>query len=171
MPEDNKPATPADENKKEETAQTAPEKTAEPAEKKAEEKESSIKLSKEAQKILDAVKELKALDLANLVKSLEKEFGVSAAAQVAVAAAGTSAGSGDAGDDEEKSSFSVEFTAAGGNKIAAIKAVKAITGQGLGEAKATVENAPKVLKENVPKEEAEEMKKKLEEAGCTATLK
>ncbi len=151
-------------------------KAADPAEEKkddtpaAEEKtESSVELSKDAQKILDAVKELKVLDLANLVKAMEEEFGVSAAAPVAAAAAGAPAG-GDAGG-EEKSSFSVELTAAGDNKIGAIKAVKAITGEGLGEAKATVDGAPKVIKENVPNEEAEQMKKDLEAAGCTVALK
>ncbi|MFH0776631.1 MAG: 50S ribosomal protein L7/L12 [Patescibacteria group bacterium] len=129
--------------------------------------ETKIELSKEAQKILDAVSELKVLDLANLVKAMEEKFGVSAAAPVAAAAA-PAAGAPAA---EEKSSFSVELTDAGANKIGAIKAVKEITGQGLGEAKATVEGAPKVIKENVPKAEAEEMKKKLEEAGCKVTLK
>jgi large subunit ribosomal protein L7/L12 len=141
-----------------------------PAEETKEEK-ASIDLSPEAQKILDAVKELKVMDLANLVKAMEEEFGVSAAAPVAVAAAGAAAGGGEEGGGEEKSSFSIELTAAGDNKIGAIKAVKEVTGEGLGEAKATVEAAPKVIKENVPKEEAEEIKKNLEAAGCTVTLK
>ncbi|MFH0834089.1 MAG: 50S ribosomal protein L7/L12 [Patescibacteria group bacterium] len=130
--------------------------------------EAKIELSAEAQKILDAVSELKVLDLANLVKAMEEKFGVSAAAPVAVAAAGVPAG---APAGEEKSSFAIELTDAGANKIGAIKVVKEITGQGLGEAKATVEGAPKVIKENVPKAEAEEIKKKLEEAGCKVTLK
>ena len=174
-------AKPADDAQKDEAAAAAPaeEKKEAPAEKpkeeaapapEAEEKsEPSVELSKEAQKILDQVKELKVIDLANLVKAMEEEFGVSAAAPVAVAAAG----GGDAGGDaaEEKSAFSIELTAAGDNKIGAIKAVKEVTGEGLGEAKATVDGAPKVIKENVPKEEAEEIKKKLEEAGCTVTLK
>lgn len=133
-----------------------------------EKKESSVELSKEAQKILDAVKELKVLDLANLVKAMEEEFGVSAAAPVAVAAAPAAGG---AAAEDEKSSFSIELTNAGSNKIGAIKAVKEVTGEGLGEAKATVEAAPKIIKENVPKEEAEEIKKNLEAAGCTVTLK
>ena len=131
--------------------------------------ETKIELSAEAQKILDAVSALKVLDLANLVKAMEEKFGVSAAAPVAVAAAGAPAAGAPAG--EEKSSFSIELTDAGANKIGAIKVVKEITGQGLGEAKATVEGAPKVIKENVPKAEAEEIKKKLEEAGCKVTLK
>jgi len=129
-----------------------------------------IELSADAQKILDAVKELKVIDLANLVKAMEEEFGVSAAAPVAVAAAGAPAG-GEEGGAEEKSNFDVELTDAGSNKIGAIKAVKEITGQGLGEAKATVEGAPAVIKNGVPKEEAEELKKTLEAAGCTVTLK
>ena len=136
-----------------------------------EKKESTVELSKEAQKILDEVKKLKVIDLANLVKALEEEFGVSAAAPVAVAAAPQGGGGEAGGADEGKSSFNIELTAAGSNKIAAIKAVKDVTGQGLGEAKATVDAAPKVIKENVPKEEAEEIKKKLEEAGCTVSLK
>ncbi|MFA6458590.1 MAG: 50S ribosomal protein L7/L12 [Patescibacteria group bacterium] len=133
------------------------------------EETTKIELSAEAKKILDAVSELKVIDLANLVKAMEEKFGVSAAAPVAVAAAGAPAAGGEAA--EEKSNFSVELTDAGSNKIGAIKAVKEITGEGLGEAKATVEAAPKILKENVPKAEAEEMKKKLEAAGCKVTLK
>lgn len=137
---------------------------------KEEETKDQPELSQAAQKVLDLVKELKALDLANLVKALEKEFGVSAAAPVAVAAAAPSEGGKEA-PAEEKSAFSIELTEVGAQKIAAIKAVKEITGQGLGEAKATVEDAPKILKENVPKEEAEEIRKKLEEAGCKVSLK
>ena len=165
MSDDDKAAAPADEKKEEAAAPAAEKKPAA-----GEKSEPSVELSKEAQKILDAVSELKVLDLANLVKAMEEKFGVSAAAPVAVAAAGAPAAGGDAGG-EEKSSFAVELTDAGSNKIGAIKAVKEITGEGLGEAKATVESAPKVLKENVPKADAEEMKKKLEEAGCKVTLK
>ncbi len=157
----------ADKKKDEAVTPTEEKKEEKPA---AEEKaEPSVELSKDAQKILDAVSELKVLDLANLVKAMEEKFGVSAAAPVAAAAA--PAAGGEAGGGEEKSSFSVELTAAGDNKIGAIKAVKAITGEGLGEAKATVEAAPKIIKENVPKEEAEQMKKDLEAAGCTVALK
>jgi len=158
------PAAPAEEVKKEE----APAKAVK-EEKKEEKIEQTVELSKDAQKILDAVSELKVLDLANLVKAMEEKFGVSAAAPVAAAVPQGGTGGGEVA--EEKSSFSVELTAAGDNKIGAIKAVKAITGEGLGEAKATVEGAPKVIKENVPKEEAEKMKKDLEEAGCTVNLK
>lgn len=128
----------------------------------------TITLSAEAQKILDAVKELKVIDLANLVKAMEKEFGVSAAAPMAAAAAPAAGG---AAAGEEKSNFDVELTDAGANKIAVIKVVKEITGLGLGEAKAMVEEAPKVIKSALPKAEAEEMKKKIEEAGAKVTLK
>lgn len=127
-----------------------------------------IKLSKSAQGILDEVKKLPVLELADLVKAMEEEFGVSAAAPIAVA--GAPAGGGEAAA-EEKDSFDVELVSPGGQKIAAIKAVREISGLGLKEAKDMVDAAPKVIKENVKKEEAEEMKKKLEEAGATVELK
>ena len=127
-----------------------------------------IQLSKAAQGILDEVKKLTILDLAGLVKAMEKEFGVSAAAPVAVAAAGAGAAAGAA---EEKDSFSVELTSAGGQKISVIKVVREITGLGLKEAKDLVDGAPKMVKEGVKKAEAEEMKKKIEETGATVTLK
>lgn len=127
------------------------------------------KLSKEAQSILDAVKTLSVLDMANLVKHMEEEFGVSAAAPVAVAAAVTAEGG--EGEEAEKTDFTVELTSPGAGKINVIKAVKDILGVGLKEAKDIVDAAPKAIKENVKKEEAEEMKKKLEEAGATVELK
>lgn len=130
-----------------------------------------INLSKEAQGILDAVKKLSVLELADLVKAMEEEFGVSAAAPVAVAAAGGAAAGGDAGGAEEKDSFDIELASAGGQKIAVIKAVREITGLGLKEAKDLVDGAPKVIKEGVKKEEAEAFKKQLEEAGATVELK
>lgn len=133
------------------------------------EEKKEFNLSENATKILDMVKELSVLELAELVKAMEEEFGVSAAAPVAVAAV---AAGGDAGAAaEEKSSFDVELTSAGDNKIGVIKAVKAITGAGLKEAKDMVDGAPAVVKEGASKEEAEEMKKSLEEAGATVTLK
>jgi large subunit ribosomal protein L7/L12 len=132
--------------------------------------EKEIKLSKAAKGILDEVKKLSVLELADLVKAMEEEFGVSAAAPVAAVAAGAPAG-GDAGAAEEKDSFNVELAAAGGQKIAVIKIVREISGLGLKEAKDMVDAAPKVIKENVKKAEAEEMQKKLEEAGATVTLK
>ena len=128
-----------------------------------------IKLSKAAQGILDEVKKLTVLELADLVKAMEEEFGVSAAAPVAMAAAAPAGGAAAGG--EEKTSFNLELTSAGGQKISVIKIVREITGLGLKEAKDIVDGAPKVVKENLKKAEAEEMKKKLEEAGATVTLK
>lgn len=109
------------------------------------------------------------LEVADLVKELEEKWGVSAAAPVAVAAAGPAAG-GDA-PAEEKDEFDVILKAAGSNKIAAIKEVRAITGLGLKEAKDLVEGAPKPVKEGASKDEAEEIKKKLEAAGAEVELK
>jgi large subunit ribosomal protein L7/L12 len=126
-------------------------------------------LSKEAQGILDAVKELKVLDLAALVQHMEEEFGVSAAAPVAIAAAGGAAAGGDAA--EEKSSFDVVLASAGGQKIAVIKAVREATGLGLKEAKDLVDGAPKAVKEGVSKDDAEKIKADLEAAGATVELK
>ena len=110
------------------------------------------------------------LEVADLVKELEEKWGVSAAAPVAVAAAGPAAG-GDAPAAEEKDEFDVILKAAGSNKIGAIKEVRAITGLGLKEAKELVEGAPKPVKEGASKDEAEEIKKKLEAAGAEVELK
>ncbi|MGC6424929.1 MAG: 50S ribosomal protein L7/L12 [Lentimonas sp.] len=110
------------------------------------------------------------LEVADLVKELEEKWGVSAAAPVAVAAAGGAAAGGDA-PAEEKDEFDVILKAAGSNKIAAIKEVRAITGLGLKEAKDLVEGAPKPVKEGAAKDEAEEIKKKLEAAGAEVELK
>ncbi len=128
----------------------------------------TVELSKEEKTVIDAVEKLNVVQLNNVVKFMEEEYGISTAAPVAV---GAPAADGDEGGADEKSNYDVEITAAGDQKIAAIKAVREITGLPLGEAKAAVDGAPKVIKEGVPKEEAEEMKKKLEEAGATATLK
>ena len=120
----------------------------------------------------DLLKELSAkpiMEVVELVKMLEEEWGVSAAAPVAVAAA---AAGGDAGAAaEEKTEFDVVMTSFGGNKVAVIKAVRAITGLGLKEAKDAVEGAPSTIKEAVSKDEAEELKKQLEEAGASVDLK
>jgi large subunit ribosomal protein L7/L12 len=122
--------------------------------------------------LVDQIDKLSALELSEFVKVLEEHYGVSAAAPVAMVAAGAGAAAGGgAAAAEEKSAFTVELTAAGGNKIAVIKAVKELTGLGLAESKALVDGAPKAIKENVSKADAEEMKKKLEEAGATVTLK
>ena len=117
--------------------------------------------------MIDAIKELSVLELNELVKACEEEFGVSAAAGVVVAAAG---GDGAAAADE-KDEFDVELTSAGASKVKVIKVVREITGLGLKEAKELVDNAPKVIKEGVSKAEAEEMKTKLEEQGAEVNLK
>jgi large subunit ribosomal protein L7/L12 len=121
---------------------------------------------KKFKSIVDEIEKLSVLDLAEFVHVLEDKFGVSAAAPVAVAAAG---GAADAG--EEKTEFTVELTEAGSNKIGVIKAVRTATGLGLKEAKDMVDGAPKVIKESVPKAEAEAVKKAIEEAGGKAVLK
>jgi large subunit ribosomal protein L7/L12 len=120
--------------------------------------------------VIDWLSNQTVLEVADLVKELEEKWGVSAAAPVAVAAAGAAAGGGEAAA-EEKDEFDVILTEAGGNKIAAIKEVRAITGLGLKEAKELVEGAPKPVKEGVAKDEAEEIKKKLEAAGSKVELK
>lgn len=117
------------------------------------------------QEIIDAVKELSVLELSELVSAAEEEFGVSAAAGVAVVAAGPAEAA------EEKTEFDVELTEVGAEKIKVIKVVREITGLGLKEAKELVESAPKKLKEGVNKEEAEELAKKLEEVGAKASVK
>jgi large subunit ribosomal protein L7/L12 len=118
------------------------------------------------QEIIDAIKELTVLELNDLVKACEEEFGVSAAAGVVVAAAA------DAGAaEEEKTEFDVELTEIGPNKVKVIKVVREATGLGLKEAKDLVDSAPKVLKEGVSKEEAEDIKGKLEAEGAKVTLK
>ena len=118
------------------------------------------------EQILEAVKEMTVLELNELVKAIEEEFGVTAAAPVAVMGG---AGGGDAA--AEKTDFDVVLESAGDKKIQVIKVVREITGLGLKEAKALVDEAPKALKEGVAKEEAEEMKAKLEEAGAAVELK
>ena len=118
-------------------------------------------------KILDDIKELKLLEVNDLVKALEEEFGVSAAAPVMVAG-GAAAGGAAA---EEKTDFDVVLASAGDQKIKVIKVVREITGLGLADAKALVDGAPKTLKEGAAKEEAEEIKTKLEEVGATVELK
>lgn len=127
--------------------------------------------SEKVTQLMEEVKEMTVLELSELVKALEEEFGVSAAAPAAVAAA-PAAGGGDAAPAaEEKSSFDVVLESAGQEKIKVIKVVKDITGLGLKEAKEVVDNAPKAVKEGASKEEAEEIKTKLEEVGATVELK
>ena len=118
------------------------------------------------QELIEVIKGLSVLELNDLVKACEEEFGVSAAAGVVVAAAGAGAAAA-----EEKTEFDVELTEAGDQKVKVIKVVREITGLGLKEAKDVVDGAPKVVKEQASKEESEEIKKKLEEVGAKVTLK
>ena len=120
------------------------------------------------QEFIDAIKSLTVLELNDLVKACEEEFGVSAAAGVVVAAAGAGAA---AAAEEEKTEFNVELTDVGENKVKVIKVVREITGLGLKEAKDLVDGAPKNIKEAVSKEEAEDIKKKVEAEGAKVTLK
>mgnify|MGYP001221492248 FL=1 len=120
--------------------------------------------------LIEEVKNLTVLELSDLVKALEEEFGVSASAPMAVAAAAPAAG-GEAAAAAEKTDFDVVLEAAGGQKIKVIKVVREVTGLGLKEAKELVDNAPKAVKEGASKEEAEEIKAKLEEVGAGVELK
>ena len=118
-------------------------------------------------KIAEMLEKMTVLEIADLVKALEEKFGVSAAAPVAVAAAAAPV----AAAAEEKTEFNVELTEAGANKIAVIKVVKEVTGLGLKESKELVDGAPKMIKEQLKKEDADALKKQLEEAGAKVTLK
>ena len=126
-------------------------------------------MSEKVTKLIEDVKALTVLELSELVKALEEEFGVSAAAPVAVAAAPVAGGAAPAG--EEKTEFDVVLKAAGANKINVIKVVREVTGLGLKEAKELVDGAPKAVKEGVSKEEAEQIKSQLEEAGAEVEVK
>ena len=117
------------------------------------------------EEMISAIKEMSVLELNDLVKAIEEEFGVTAAAPVAAAAAGGGAAA------EEQTEFDVILTAAGDAKIKAVKAVREITGLGLKDAKGLVDEAPKAIKEGVTKDEAEEVKAKLEEAGASVEIK
>ncbi len=127
---------------------------------------SEVNLSENAAKVLDLIEGMSILEAADLVKAMEDKFGVSAAAPVAVAAAGPAAV-----EEEVKDEFNVMLTGVGDKKIQVIKVVRAITGLGLKEAKDLVESAPAAVKEAVTKDEAEEMKAKLEEVGAIIDLK
>ncbi len=128
----------------------------------------AIEVPEKFKNLVDTVEKLSVMELAELVKVFEAKFGVSAQAPVAVAAAAPAAGEGAA---EEQSTFNVELTSAGANKIAVIKVVREVTQKGLKDSKDLVDGAPKVIKEGVGKAEAEEIKKKLEAAGAQAALK
>ena len=127
-----------------------------------------VEIPKKFASLVKEIETLSALDLSELVKVLESHFGVSAAAPMAAAAAPGAAG--DAPAEAEKSEYDIVLADAGAQKVAVIKAVKEVTGLGLGEAKALVDGAPKTIKEAAPKAEAEEAKKKLEEAGAKVEL-
>ena len=132
------------------------------------EETNTTEVSAEMEQFISYVENMSVLELTNLVKALEDRLGVTAAAPVAVAA-GPAAGAGEAA--EEKTEFDVVLTGDGGNKIAVIKAVRAITGLGLKDAKALVEGTPAPVKEGIAKDEAEKVKADLEEAGATVELK
>lgn len=136
-----------------------------------EETKTPVEVPEKFKSLVTEIEKMSVLDLAELVKILEDKFGVSAAAPAMMMAGPVGGGDAGAGAVEEKTEFNVELTSAGGNKIAVIKVVKAVTGLGLADAKALVDGAPKMIKENVAKAEAEEMKKQIEEAGGAATLK
>jgi large subunit ribosomal protein L7/L12 len=128
-----------------------------------------VEVPEKFKKLVEEVEKMSVLDLSELVKVLEEKFGVSAAAPAMMMAAPAAGAAAPAA--EEKSEFNVELTDAGANKINVIKVVKEITGLGLADAKAMVDGAPKMVKEGVKKEDAEAMKKKIEEAGGKVTLK
>ncbi len=132
------------------------------------EEKKDVVVPEKFEKLVSEIEKMSVLDLSELVKVLEDKFGVSAAAPVMM---GAMPGAAAAAPAEEKTEFDVELTAAGAQKINAIKAVREVTGLGLKEAKDMVDAAPKVIKEKVSKADAETIKKKLEEAGATVTLK
>jgi large subunit ribosomal protein L7/L12 len=128
-----------------------------------------MSLSKED--VLNAIAEMSVIDVVELISDMEEKFGVSAAAAVAVAAPAAGGGEAAAGGAEEKTEFDVMLASAGEKKVNVIKAVRAITGLGLKEAKALVDDAPSAIKEGVSKDEADDIQKQLEEAGATVELK
>jgi large subunit ribosomal protein L7/L12 len=132
------------------------------------EEKKNVEVPAKFKELVETIEKLSVLDLAELVKVLEDKFGVSAAAPMMAMAAAPAAA---AAEVEEKSSFDVELTSAGDNKIGVIKAIRELTQMGLADAKALVDGAPKMVKEGAAKAEAEDMKKKLEEAGGKVTLK
>jgi large subunit ribosomal protein L7/L12 len=140
------------------------------AEAKTEEKK-EVKVPKKFKELVSQIEKMSVLELSELVKVLEDKFGVKAQAPVAAFAAAPGATAGAAGAAEEKTAFNVELKSAGSQKIQVIKAVREITGKGLKDAKDIVDKAPSVIKENVAKKDAEEMKKKLEAAGAQVELK
>ena len=135
------------------------------------EEQKMVEVPEKFKALVEQVEKMSVLDLSELVKVLEEKFGVSAAAPAMMMAGPMMGGAAGAAPAEEKTEFGVELTETGGNKIAVIKVVKEVTGLGLADAKALVDAAPKMIKEGVKKEDAEVMKKKIEEAGGKVTLK
>jgi large subunit ribosomal protein L7/L12 len=135
------------------------------------EEKKTIELSKKGQDIMSTIEGMTVLELANLVKALEEKFGVSAAMPMAVGVAGPAQGAAGSPAAEEKSTFNVVLASVGANKIQVIKVIRELTNLGLKEAKDLVEAAPKPIKEGVPKEEAEDIKKKVEAQGAKVELK
>lgn len=134
-------------------------------------KKPEVKLSKKMEDVIKNVESMSVLELADLVHALEDKFGVSAQAPVAMQAVAAAGAGGAAAQEEEKTSFDIVLTNAGGKKIQVIKEIRQVTTLGLKEAKDLVESAPKTVKEAVPKEEAEKIKKQLEAAGAKVELK
>lgn len=130
-----------------------------------------VELSKKLNDIMKSVEEMSVLELSTLVKAMEEKFGVTAAVPMAAAAGVAAPAAGAAAAEEEKSTFTVVLTDCGANKINVIKEIRSVTTLGLKEAKDLADTAPKPVKENVPKEEAEAIKKKLEAAGAKVELK
>ncbi len=157
-----------EENKKQEEVQ---EEKADTATAVADKKKAGPQLSKKMEELIKSIESMTVLELSDLVKALEVKFGVSAAAPAAAAAVPGAAGSAAGAPAEEKNIFTVVLANAGANKINVIKEVRALTSLGLKEAKDLVESAPKEIKEGVPKEEAQKMKKQLEAAGAKVELK
>ena len=162
----------SDEEKKDEAAEASEEKKDDASEAPAESAEDTkeVEVPEKFKSLVEEIEKMSVMDLSELVKILEDKFGVSSAAPMMVAGAGAGAAEGEEAA-EEKSTFDVELTATGDNKIGVIKAVRAVTELGLKEAKDLVDGAPQAVKEGVKAEEAEEMKKTLEEAGAQVTLK
>ena len=161
---------PKEEIKKEELKEE-PKKEEPKKEEPKKEEEKEVEVPAKFKKLVEEIEKMAVLDLAELVKILEKKFGVSASAAIVAAPAGVGGGEDAGAGAEEKSIFNVELKEIGDKKIEVIKAVRDITAQGLKEAKDMVDAAPKVIKEGANKEEAEEIKKKLEAAGATVELK
>lgn len=169
--EETKPAETAEAKPAEAASEKPAEVKAEAVEKKeAKAPESKVEIPKKFEKIVKDIEALSVLDLSELVHVLEDHFGVSAAAPMMAMAPAAGGGEAGAGVAEEKSEFDVILKEVGGQKVAVIKAVKDLTGLGLADAKAIVDGAPKAVKEKVKKEEAEEAKAKLEEAGATVEV-